>query len=55
MARLNMYSDEEAEAAATRALFYDPKNVKARYRRGMARKSLTNYDEAIDGIVDPLP
>ncbi|KAK7037581.1 hypothetical protein VNI00_011073 [Paramarasmius palmivorus] len=36
--KLKLY--EQAEEAATEALIYDPKNVKARYRRGLARKEL---------------
>ncbi|KAJ8093472.1 hypothetical protein PM082_020329 [Marasmius tenuissimus] len=36
--KLNLF--EQAEEAATEALIYDPTNVKARYRRGLARKGL---------------
>ncbi|KAL0575379.1 hypothetical protein V5O48_006592 [Marasmius crinis-equi] len=36
--KLTLY--EQAEEAATEALVYDPTNVKARYRRGLARKGV---------------
>ncbi|KAH9946733.1 hypothetical protein B0H21DRAFT_387638 [Amylocystis lapponica] len=35
-----------AESAASRALQYDPKNVKARFRRGLARKEAGDYSGA---------
>ncbi|CDO77835.1 hypothetical protein BN946_scf184714.g10 [Trametes cinnabarina] len=35
-----------AESAASRALIYDPKHLKARFRRAVARKELHTFDEA---------
>ncbi|KAL6301896.1 hypothetical protein BKA93DRAFT_930024 [Sparassis latifolia] len=37
----------EAESAADRALRYEPKNIKARFRRGVARKEREEYADAI--------
>ena len=39
----------EAEEAATTALQYDPKMIKARYRRGIARKEQNYLKAAITG------
>ncbi|TFY57503.1 hypothetical protein EVJ58_g6978 [Rhodofomes roseus] len=47
-ALLKMGKYIEAESAASRALFYEPKNIKARYRRGMANKGLEMYASAIE-------
>ncbi|TFY60955.1 hypothetical protein EVJ58_g4815 [Rhodofomes roseus] len=47
-ALLKMGRHAEAESAASRALFYEPKNIKARYRRGMASKGLKSYALAIE-------
>lgn len=38
-----MYSWDLAQSAAGRALYHDPKNKKARFRRAMARKHLKRY------------
>lgn len=40
---------DDAEDAATSALQYEPKNVKARFRRGMARKGMDNLKAALAG------
>ncbi|KAL0060870.1 hypothetical protein AAF712_012334 [Marasmius tenuissimus] len=40
---------EQAEDVCTDALIYDPMNVKARYRRGLARKGLLRAKGAIKG------
>lgn len=34
------YSYEAAISAADRAIMYEPKNIKARYRRGLAQKNV---------------
>lgn len=47
-------SSESAEAAATDALKIDPKSVKARYRRGIARTELGRWSSAITGEPESL-
>lgn len=42
-------SYRQAEEAATTALFHDPKLLKARYRRGLARKGQNHLKAAIPG------
>lgn len=40
---------DQADVAATWALHRDPKLVKARYRRGLARKEMGNFVFALNG------
>ena len=40
---------EAAESATTRALLYEPRNLKARYRRGLANKARGRHPAAIEG------
>ncbi|KAG6827821.1 hypothetical protein H0H92_010337 [Tricholoma furcatifolium] len=49
-AYLKLGQYDSAEDAATDALMRDPKNIKARYRRGLARKGTGNYTGAIAGM-----
>jgi len=52
-ALLKLQRFDAAESAAERALYYEPKNIKARYRRGLARKGNCEYDAAISGTYRP--
>ncbi|KAL6301888.1 hypothetical protein BKA93DRAFT_442434 [Sparassis latifolia] len=45
---------DEAESATDRALRYEPKNLKARFRRGIARKELGDYAAAIKDFYSVL-
>ena len=47
---LKMELWEIAESAATRALLHDPRNVKALYRRALARRGLERFKEALTGM-----
>lgn len=40
---------DDAEAAATIALEYDPRMIKARFRRGLARKEMGQLEAALVG------
>ncbi len=40
-----------ADSAATRALMYDPRHVKALYRRALARKELDRYKAVLAGTL----
>ncbi|KAK0449008.1 uncharacterized protein EV420DRAFT_1767070 [Desarmillaria tabescens] len=40
---------QQAEEASSEALEYDPKCIKARYRRGVARRSMFAFKSAIEG------
>lgn len=40
---------DDAEEAATSALQSEPKNIKARFRRGMARKGMDKLKTALAG------
>ncbi|KAF5386644.1 hypothetical protein D9615_002037 [Tricholomella constricta] len=46
-AYLKVEDYEQAEDAATSALMYDPRMIKARYRRGLARRGMHNLGAAI--------
>jgi len=49
-AQKNTISYEEAEDVATAALILDPKFLKARYRRGLARKEQNLLKGAMTGL-----
>lgn len=53
MVALSLYSCSyrEAVSAADRAILHEPKNIKARYRRGLAKKAQGVYADAIEGRV----
>ncbi|KAG6817046.1 hypothetical protein H0H87_000458 [Tephrocybe sp. NHM501043] len=51
-AYLNLEEFSKAEDAATKALMHDPKMLKARYRRGLARKELRRYEAAMTELLD---
>lgn len=42
-------SFEQAESAADRALSFDPQMIKAHFRRGLARREIGEYVDAILG------
>lgn len=46
-ALLKMQCFEQAESAADRALSFDPQMIKARFRRGLARREIGEYVDAI--------
>ncbi len=46
---LTAYRYELADSAASRALLYDPKHIKALYRRALARNALGRYNAAMHG------